>query len=99
MTKMINRVSKQVIFEADDMDDPLDFVVSDDKFELLELVVDKMKSMEVGESFIVNLVPEMTEEEEEIYSHLNTVDKNEMIYDLGFIGKSNIKKEETLWIQ
>ena len=96
MTKMINRVSKQVIFEADDMDDPLDFVVSDDKFELLEMVVDKMKSMEVGESFIVNLVPEMTEEEQEIYSSLNTVDKNEMIYDLGFVGKSNIKKEETL---
>ena len=92
MTKMINRVSKQVIFEADDMDDPLDFVVSDNKFELIEMVVDKMKSMEVGESFIVNLVPEMTEEEQEIYSSLNTVDKNEMIYDLGLIGKSNIKR-------
>ena len=92
MTKMICQVSKQVIFESDDMDDPLDFVVSDDKFELLELVVDKMKSMEVGESFIVNLVPEMTEEEQEIYSSLNTVDKNEMIYDLGLIGKSNIKR-------
>ena len=96
MTKMINQVSKQVIFETDDMDDPLDFVVSDDKLELLEMVVDKMKSMEVGESFIVNLVPEMTEEEQEIYSSLNTVDKNEMIYDLGLIGKSNIKKEEIL---
>ena len=96
MTKMINRVSKQVIFEEDDMDDPLDFVVSDDKFELIEMVVDKMKSMEVGESFIVNLVPEMTEEEQGIYSSLNTVDKNEMIYDLGFIGKPNIKEEETL---
>jgi len=96
MTKMINQVSKQVIFEADDMDNPLDFVVSDDKFELLELVVDKMKSMEVGESFIVNLVPEMTDEEEELYSGFNVVDKNEMIYDLGFIGKSNNKKEETL---
>ena len=96
MTKMINRVSKQVIFESDDMDDPLDFVVSDDKFELIEMVVDKMKSMEVGESVIVNLVPKMTDEEQEIYSSLNTVDKNEMIYDLGFVGKSNIKKEETL---
>ena len=96
MTKMINRVSKQVIFEADDIDDILDFVVSDDKFELLELVVDKIKRQETGESFIVNLVPEMTEEEEEIYSSLNTVDKNEMIYDLGFIGKPNIKEEETL---
>jgi hypothetical protein len=96
MTKMINRVSKQVIFEADDMDDPLDFVVSDVKFELLELVVDKMKSMEVGESFIVNLVPEMTDEEEELYSSLNTFEKIETIYDLGFIGKPNIKEEETL---
>ena len=96
MTKMINRVSKQVIFEEDDMDDPLDFVVSDDKFELIEMVVDKIKRQETGESFIVNFLPEMTEEEEEIYSHLNTVDKNEMIYDLGFIGKPNIKEEETL---
>ena len=96
MTKMINRVSKQVIFEADDMDDPLDFVVSDDKFELLELVVDKIKRQEVGESFIVNLVPEMTEEEQEIYSSLNTFEKIETIYDLGFIGKPNIKEEETL---
>ena len=92
MTKMINRVSKQVIFESDDMDDPLDFVVSDDKFELIEMVVDKMKSMEVGESFIVNLVPEMTEEEQEIYSSLNTVDKNEMIYDLGLSGSRIIKE-------
>jgi len=96
MTKMINRVSKQVIFESDDMDDPLDFVVSDDKFELLEMVVDKIKRQETGESFIVNFLPVMTDEEEEVYSHLNTVDKNEMIYDLGLIGKSNIKKEETL---
>ena len=92
MTKMICQVSKQVIFESDDMDDPLDFVVSDDKFELIEMVVDKMKSMEVGESFIVNLVPEMTEEEEELYSGFNVVDKNEMIYDLGIIGKSNNKR-------
>ena len=96
MTKMINRVSKQVIFEADDMDDPLDFVVSDDKFELLEMVVDKMKSMEVGESFIVNLVPEMTDEEEELYSSLNTFEKIETIYNLGFIGELDIKEEETL---
>jgi len=96
MTKMINRVSKQVIFESDDMDDPLDFVVSDDKFELIEMVVDKMKSMEVGESFIVNLVPEMTEEEQGIYSSLNTFEKNETIYNLGFIGKPNIKEEEVL---
>ena len=96
MTKMINRVSKQVIFEEDDMDDPLDFVVSDDKFELIEMVVDKMKSMEVGESFIVNLVPEMTDEEEELYSHLNTFEKIETIYNLGFIGELDIKEEETL---
>ena len=96
MTKMINQVSKQVIFETDDMDDPLDFVVSDDKFELLEMVVDKMKSMEVGESFIVNLVPEMTDEEEELYSHLNTAEKIETIYNLGFIGELDIKEEETL---
>ncbi len=43
MTKMICRVSKQRMFDDDDIDDPLDFVVSDDKFELIELVVDKIK--------------------------------------------------------
>ena len=96
MTKMINRVSKQVIFEADDIDDILDFVVSDDKFELLELVVDKIKRQETGESFVVNFVPKMTEEEEELYSGVDVVDKNEMIYDLGLIGELDTVEEETL---
>ena len=96
MTKMISQVSKQRIFDDDGMDDPLDFVVSDDKFELLELVVDKIKRQEEGESFVVNFLPKMTEEEEELYSDLNVIDKNEMIYDLGLIGELDIKEEETL---
>ncbi len=96
MTKMICRVSKQRMFDDDDIDDPLDFVVSDDKFELIELVVDKIKRQETGESFVVNFLPEMTGEEEEHFSYLNVVDKNEMIYDLGLIRDKNIKKEETL---
>ena len=98
MTKMISQVSKQRIFEDDGMDDPLHFVVSDDKFELLELVVDKIKKQELGESFVVNFVPKMTEEEEELYSDLNVIDKNEMIYDLGLIGELDTVEEETLWI-
>jgi hypothetical protein len=93
---MISQVSKQRIFDDDQMDDPLHFVVSDDKFELLELVVDKIKKQEEGESFVVNFVPKMTEEEEELYSDLNTVDKNEMIYDLGLIGELDTVEEETL---
>ena len=96
MTKMISQVSKQRIFEDDGMDDPLHFVVSDDKFELLELVVDKVKRQEEGESFVVNFVPKMTEEEEELYSDLNVIDKNEMIYDLGLIGELDTVEEETL---
>ena len=96
MTKMISQVSKQRIFEDDGMDDPLHFVVSDDKFELLELVVDKIKKQELGESFVVNFVPKMTEEEEELYSGINVVDKNEMIYDLGLIGELDTVEEETL---
>ena len=96
MTKMISQVSKQRIFEDDGMDDPLHFVVSDDKFELLELVVDKVKRQEEGESFVVNFVPKMTEEEEELYSGINVVDKNEMIYDLGLIGELDTVEEETL---
>ena len=96
MTKMISQVSKQRIFEDDGMDDPLHFVVSDDKFELLELVVDKIKRQEEGESFVVNFVPKMTEEEEELYSDINVVDKNEMIYDLGLIGELDTVEEETL---
>ena len=96
MTKMISQVSKQRIFEDDGMDDPLHFVVSDDKFELLELVVDKIKKQEEGESFVVNFVPKMTEEEEELYSGISVVDKDEMIYDLGLIGELDTVEEETL---
>ena len=96
MTKMISQVSKQRIFEDDGMDDVLHFVVSDDKFELLQLVIDKIEKQEEGESFVVNFVPKMTEEEEELYSDINVVDKNEIIYDLGLIGELDIKEEETL---
>jgi hypothetical protein len=96
MTKMISQVSKQRIFEDDQMDDPLHFVVSDDKFELLELVVDKIKKQEVGESFVVNLVTKMTEEEKELYSGINVVDKDEVIYDLGLVGELDTVEEETL---
>ena len=96
MTKMISQVSKQRIFDDPKMDDVLHFVVSDDKFELLELVVDKVKRQEEGESFVVNFVPKMTEEEEELYSGINVVDKNEMIYDLGLIGELDTVEEETL---
>ena len=96
MTKMISQVSKQRIFDDDGMDDPLDFVVSDDKFELLQLVIDKIEKQEEGESFVVNFVPKMTEEEEELYSGINVVDKNEIIYDLGLIGELDTVEEETL---
>ena len=96
MTKMISQVSKQRIFDDDQMDDVLHFVVSDDKFELLQLVIEKIEKQEEGESFVVNLVPKMTEEEKELYSGVNVVDKNEMIYDLGLIGELDTVEEETL---
>ena len=96
MTKMISQVSKQRIFDDDQMDDVLHFVVSDDKFELLQLVIDKIEKQEEGESFVVNFVPKMTEEEEELYSDINVVDKNEVIYDLGLIGELDTVEEETL---
>ena len=96
MTKMISQVSKQRIFDDPNMDDVLHFVVSDDKFELLQLVIDKIEKQEEGESFVVNFVPKMTEEEEELYSDINVVDKNEMIYDLGLIGELDTVEEETL---
>ena len=96
MTKMISQVSKQRIFDDDQMDDVLHFVVSDDKFELLQLVIDKIEKQEEGESFVVNFVPKMTEEEEELYSGVDVVDKNEMIYDLGLIGELDTVEEETL---
>ena len=96
MTKMISQVSKQRIFDDPNMDDVLHFVVSDDKFELLQLVIDKIEKQEEGESFVVNFVPKMTEEEEELYSGINVVDNDEMIYDLGLIGELDTVEEETL---
>ena len=96
MTKMISQVSKQRIFDDPNMDDVLHFVVSDDKFELLQLVIDKIEKQEEGESFVVNFVPKMTEEEEELYSDKDVVVKNEMIYDLGLIPELDTVEEETL---
>ena len=96
MTKMISQVSKQRIFDNPEMDDVLHFVVSDNKFELLQLVIDKIEKQEEGESFVVNFLPKMTEEEEELYSDVNVVEKNEMIYDLGLIGELDTVEEETL---
>ena len=96
MTKMISQVSKQRIFDNPEMDDVLHFVVSDNKFELLQLVIDKIEKQEEGESFVVNFLPKMTEEEEELYSGVNVVEKNEMIYDLGLIGELDTVEEETL---
>ena len=96
MTKVISQVSKQRIFDNPEMDDVLHFVVSDNKFELLQLVIDKIEKQEEGESFVVNFLPKMTEEEEELYSGVNVVEKNEMIYDLGLIGELDTVEEETL---
>jgi len=96
MTKVISQVSKQRIFDNPEMDDVLHFVVSDNKFELLQLVIDKIEKQEEGESFVVNFLPKMTEEEEELYSDVNVVEKNEMIYDLGLIRELDTVEEETL---
>ena len=49
--------------ENEDTNDVFECLVSDDKFELIEMVVDRIKSIEVGESVVVNFVSKADEEE------------------------------------
>ena len=88
MTKMISKVDAQYWAEHEDTDDVTECLISNDKLELIEMFVDRVKTMEVGDSVMVNLVPDADEEELEWMAKSdltgsNCIVKSEVIYTLG----------------
>ena len=80
MTKMISKVSTETLVEHEEFADVLECLVSDNKLELLEMVVDRMKTMKEEESFIINLVNKQDEEDEIALQNCIAYEKGEIIY-------------------
>ena len=82
MTKMITNITKERFYEDEEFKPEIRCLVSDDKLELIELLTDKLKTMERGESVIVNFVTEK-DEEDEIRLKGNEVEEVHTHYDIG----------------
>jgi len=88
MAKMISKYDAYSWAEHEDTDDVIECHISNDKFELIEMFVDRVKTMEVGDSVMMNLVNNADEEELEwmVKSELNGTnyfDKSEVVYTTG----------------
>jgi hypothetical protein len=84
MTKMISKIKALDWANHEETNDVMECLVSDDRLELLEMMVDRMKSMEAGDSVMVNLVNEMDE-----------VDKKQM--EDGYLKGDGIAKVEIVY--
>ena len=85
---MISKVDAQYWAEHEDTDDVTECLISNDKLELIEMFVDRVKTMEVGESVMMNLVPDADKEDIEwmVKSELNGTncfEKSEVVYTTG----------------
>jgi hypothetical protein len=88
MTKMISKYDAYSWAEDEDTDDVIECLISNDKFELIEMLIDRVKTMEVGDSVMMNLVPDADEEELEWMAKSEFLDtnctvKSEIVYTLG----------------
>ena len=88
MTKMISKVDTQYWAEHEDTDDFMEHLISNDKYELIEMFIDRVKTMEVGDSVTINLEPDADKEELEWMAKSEFLDtnctvKSEVIYTLG----------------
>ena len=88
MTKMTSTVDTQYWAEHEDTDDFMEHLISNDKYELIEMFIDRVKTMEVGDSVTINLVPDADKEELEWMAKSEFLDtnctvKSEVIYTLG----------------
>jgi len=79
MTK-ISKVSTETLVEHEEFADVLECLVSDNKLELIEMVVDRMKTMKEEKSFIINLVNAPDEEDELALQNCIAYEKGEIIY-------------------
>ena len=90
MTKMISKVDTQYWAEHEDTDDFMEHLISNDRYELIEMFIDRVKTMKVGDTVTMNLVPDADKEELEwmVKSELketNCYEKCEMIYTTGAV--------------
>jgi hypothetical protein len=88
MTKMISKYNAERWVEHEETNDVMEVLISNDKFELIEMFVDRVKTMEVGDSVMMNLVPDEDEEELEWmakseFLDTNCIVKSEVIYTVG----------------
>ena len=88
MTKMISKYDAYSWAEHEDTADVMECLISNDKLELIEMFVDRVKTMEVGESVMMNLVPDADKEDIEwmVKSELNGTncfEKSEVVYTTG----------------
>ena len=88
MAKMISKYDAYSWAEDEDTDDVIECLISNDKFELIEMLIDRVKTMEVGDSVMMNLVNNEDEEELEWMAVCdmkgsNTFVKSEVIYTTG----------------
>ena len=65
MTKLITNISKDLFYENDGFEYELLCLVSDDRFELIEMISTQIKKMDRGDGFLVNWVEEKTDEEDD----------------------------------
>ena len=61
MTKMIGKVDTKKISNMEWGTNEMDVLISEDKLILIEMVVDKLKTIETGESVIITYVNEPEE--------------------------------------
>jgi hypothetical protein len=61
MTKMIGKMDTKKISSMEWGTNEMDVLISEDKLILIEMVVDKLKTMETGESAIISFVNEPEE--------------------------------------
>ena len=88
MTKMTSTVDTQYWAEHEETDGFMEHLISNDKYELIEMFIDRVKTIEVGDTVTINLVPDADKEELEwmVKSELketNCYEKCEMIYTTG----------------
>jgi len=88
MAKMTSKFDAYSWAEHEETSDVMEVLISDDKFELIEMLIDRVKTMEVGDSVTMNLVPDADKEELEWMAKSELTDtnctvKSEVIYTLG----------------
>ena len=80
MTKMTSKISVETLVEHEEFADVLECLVSDNKLELIEMVVDRMKTMKEEESVLINLVNKPDDEDELALQNCIAHEKGEIIY-------------------